>query len=105
SRRPRKQIKPDSSGFFSFMWFTYILYSKKINKYYTGITEDDLDWRLERHNQGWGRYTKNGIPWELVYYETYQTKQEALKREREIKSKKSRKYIEELIRHAGGRPE
>jgi putative endonuclease len=53
---------------------------------------------------GWGKYTKRGIPWELVYCEKFKTKTEALKREREIKRKKSRKYIEGLI-HAGGRPE
>jgi putative endonuclease len=80
-------------------WFTYILYSSGID----GST-DDLKWRMERHNRGWGKYTKKGIPWELVYYETYQTKTEALKREREIKRKKSRQYIERLI-HAGGRPD
>uniref|UniRef100_A0A832DG00 GIY-YIG nuclease family protein n=1 Tax=Ignavibacterium album TaxID=591197 RepID=A0A832DG00_9BACT len=85
-------------------WYTYILYSTKINKYYVGVTED-LNWRLERHNMGWGKYTKSGIPWEIVYYETYNTKSEALKREREIKNKKSRKYIEALIQNAGGRPE
>jgi len=70
------------------MWFVYILYSKSINKYYIGIT-DNLEWRLERHNQGWGRSTKGGIPWELVYFERYRIKQEALKREKKIKSKKS----------------
>ena len=85
-------------------WFTYILYSKKINKYYIGVTED-LTWRLERHNMGWGRFSKTGIPWEIVYYETYSSKSEALKREREIKNKKSRKYIEEIIKNAGGRPD
>jgi putative endonuclease len=84
-------------------WFIYILFSFKINRYYVGST-DDLGWRLERHNSGWGRYTKKGIPWKLVYYETYQTKSEALKREKEIKRKKSRKYIESLI-HTGGRPD
>ena len=78
------------------MWYVYILYSKRLDKYYTGIT-DNLEWRLERHNQGWGRFTKGGIPWELVYFEKYQTKSEALKREKEIKSRKSRKYIENLI--------
>ena len=78
------------------MWYTYIIYSEKLDRYYIGYT-DNLSWRLERHNQGWGRFTKSGIPWELVYFEKYQTKQEALKREREIKSKKSRKYIENLI--------
>jgi putative endonuclease len=83
--------------------FTYILYSDKIDHYYIGST-DDLQWRLDRHNMGWGKYTKRGIPWELVYCEKFKTKTEALKREREIKRKKSRKYIEGLI-HAGGRPE
>ena len=86
------------------MWYVYIIYSKKLDKYYTGYT-DDLDWRIERHNQGWGRYTKKGIPWKLVYNEEYFTKTEALKREREIKKMKSRKYIEELISHSGGRPD
>ena len=80
------------------MWFVYIIYSKKLDKYYTGVT-DNLEWRLERHNLGWGRYTRGGIPWQLVYYEEYLTKQEALKREREVKAQKSRKYIEYLIQH------
>ncbi len=77
-------------------YYVYILYSKSINKYYTGYTSD-IGKRLERHNAGWGIYSSRGIPWELVYYESYETKNDAIKRENEIKSKKSRKYIEELI--------
>ena len=53
---------------------------------------------------GWGKYTRRGIPWKIVYQEKYSTKTEALKREREIKRKKSRIYIEELIK-AGSRPD
>jgi len=86
------------------MWYVYIIYSNKIERYYVGYT-DDLEWRLERHNQGWGRYTKRWIPWEQVYNEKYKTKSEAITREQEIKRKKSRKYIEGLISHAGGRPD
>ncbi len=78
------------------MWYVYILYSKRLDKYYVGIT-DNLEWRLERHNQGWGRFTKGGIPWKLVFFEKYSTKQEALKRERIIKRRKSGKYLESLI--------
>jgi len=78
------------------MWYCYILYSPKINKYYTGYTED-LTKRVQRHNDGWGKYTKRGIPWELKYYEEYEYKTDAIKREREIKDKKSRRYIEDLI--------
>ncbi|MBU2447512.1 MAG: GIY-YIG nuclease family protein [Bacteroidetes bacterium] len=85
------------------MWYVYIIYSKSLNRHYIGYTED-LEWRLERHNSAWGRYTCKGIPWELVYYEKFAAKTEAIKREREIKKKKSKKYIEKLI-HAGGRPE
>ena len=79
------------------MWKVYIIYSEKIDLYYTGITED-IAWRLERHNQGWGRYTKRGIPWKIVYTEDFEYKLKALKREREIKSRRSRIYIESLIK-------
>ena len=77
-------------------WFTYIIYSKTINKFYVGHTHN-LDLRILRHNSGWGRFSKRGIPWELVYSEKFETKTEAMKRENEIKKKKSRKYIEWLI--------
>ena len=79
------------------MYFTYIIYSKSKDKYYVGYTHD-LKLRLERHNSGWSRSTKSGIPWKLVYFEDSNEKNEAIKRENEIKRKKSRKYIEELIR-------
>ena len=78
------------------MFYTYIIYSKLTDKYYVGYTQD-LKLRLERHNSGWSRSTKSGVPWELVYNEKFETKSEAIKRENEIKREKSRKYIEELI--------
>ena len=85
------------------MWYTYIIYSESIRKFYTGFT-DNLNRRLERHNSGWGKFTSSGIPWRLVYFERFTSKTEAIKRENEIKKKKSRKYIESLI-NAGGRPD
>ncbi|MBS3767676.1 MAG: GIY-YIG nuclease family protein [Candidatus Cloacimonetes bacterium] len=78
------------------MYYTYILHSEKLDKFYTGHT-NNLKLRLERHNDGWSRSTKSGIPWKIVYKEKYNTKSEAMKREYEIKRKKSRKYIESLI--------
>jgi putative endonuclease len=79
------------------MWFVYIIYSQKLDRYYTGYT-DDIHWRLERHNQGWGKFTKAGVPWKLVYHEEFLHKAEAIKREKEIKRKKSKSYIEKLIK-------
>ena len=84
------------------MWFTYILYSYKIDKYYIGYS-DNLELRIERHNAGWGKFTKHGIAWILVYYEEFNLKSEAISREYMLKKMKSRKLIKDLI--AGGRPE
>jgi len=78
------------------MFYTYIIYSESTDKYYIGHTHD-LILRLQRHNEGWTRSTKAGIPWKLIYSEKYQTKSGAMKREYEIKRMKSRKYIEDLI--------
>ena len=85
-------------------WHTYIIYSKSIDKFYIGYTQN-LSLRLARHNSGWGKFSSRGIPWELVYFEEYEDKSSAIKRETAIKRKKSRKYIEELVSKAGGRPE
>jgi putative endonuclease len=72
------------------MWYVYIIYSEKIDRYYIGVT-DNLTWRLERHNQGWDRYTKRGIPWKIVYTESFENKTDTLRREKELKKLKSRK--------------
>jgi putative endonuclease len=78
------------------MYYTYILYSERKDKYYIGYTHN-LSSRLERHNSGRSRFTKSGIPWIIVYYEEYETKSEAMRREYELKKQKSRKYIINLI--------
>ena len=78
------------------MYYTYIIQSQKNGRFYIGSCHD-IDIRIERHNAGATPSTKSGRPWKLVYSESYETNSEALKREREIKSKKSRKYIEFLI--------
>ena len=77
-------------------FFIYIIYSKSRDKYYIGYTHD-LNLRLIHHNDGWTKSTKSGIPWILVYSETCNSRSGAVKREKEIKRMKSRKYIESLI--------
>ena len=52
---------------------------------YTGWT-NHLEKRIQAHNAGKGaKYTKSRLPVVLVYYETFETKQEAMSRERAIK--------------------
>jgi putative endonuclease len=77
-------------------YWVYILESKRNHQYYVGQTDDVAD-RLSRHNKGKVISTKPFIPWVLVYSEDFRTRSEAVKREREIKARKSRKYIESLI--------
>ena len=73
------------------MYTVYILYSASIDRYYVGSTGDLAD-RLHRHNGGRSKYTRVGVPWELVYQEDYVTRSEAYVRERAIKSKEPRIY-------------
>ena len=77
------------------MNYTYMLRCSD-NTYYTGWT-NNLEKRIAVHNRGLGaQYTKSRLPVELVYYETFRTKQEAMQREAAIK-KLSRKQKELLI--------
>jgi putative endonuclease len=78
------------------LFFVYIIQSKKDGSYYTGQC-DDLDCRLSKHNDAWGTYSSTKMPWKLVYFETYASRSEALIREKQIKAKKSRKYLQYLI--------
>jgi putative endonuclease len=77
-------------------YYVYILYSSKTDKYYTGYSEN-VDLRLIKHNLGATPSTRPGRPWIIAYKEECQSKTHAIIREREIKSKKSRSYIEFLI--------
>ena len=78
-------------------YFVYILRSEKDGSYYIGHTSN-LEDRLERHNQGRSQYTRTKVPWKLIYYEKFESKSDAMRREYEIKGKKGRRYIDILVR-------
>ena len=66
------------------MNYTYIL-SCADGTLYTGWT-NDLDRRLAAHNAGrGGKYTRARVPVVLVYHEEFETKEQAMAREWEIK--------------------
>ena len=66
------------------MNYTYIVKCSD-GSLYTGWT-NDLEKRIRAHNDGKGaKYTKSRRPVELAYYEEFQTKEEAMRREWEIK--------------------
>ena len=66
------------------MNYTYILRCQG-DTLYTGWTTD-LEKRVETHNLGKGaKYTRTRLPVELVYYEAFASKEEAMSREWHIK--------------------
>lgn len=80
------------------MNYTYIVKCSD-ETFYTGWT-NDLEKRIEMHNSGKGaKYTKARLPVELVYYEAFDTKEEAMSREWRIK-RLSRSEKQKLIEAA-----
>ena len=79
------------------MNYTYIVRCRD-NTFYTGWTTN-IEKRIEVHNSGKGaKYTKSRRPVELVYFEEFNTKVEAMRREYEINQmtrKKKEKFIGE----------
>jgi len=77
------------------MYYCYILYSVKLDKYYIGSTSN-IQGRLQRHNTSNIGFTSTGKPWEIKYFESFEEKSEAIKREHQLKSFKSRNLLETL---------
>jgi putative endonuclease len=78
------------------MYFTYVLQSLMTNKFYYGSTQD-LEKRLEVHNSGLVNYTSKFMPWILVYSETFETRIEAMKREKYFKTGAGRDFIKKQL--------
>ncbi len=78
------------------MFYVYVIYSDKLRKRYTGSARD-INTRLQEHNSGKSKFTKAGIPWKLVYYESYQSNHEARRRELFLKSGVGRKFLDQIL--------
>jgi len=78
------------------MWFTYIIKCKD-GSFYTGITTD-LDRRFKEHKEGHGgKYTVSHPPLKIMFFERFENRSEASKRESQIKGW-TRKEKEKLVK-------
>jgi putative endonuclease len=77
------------------MFSVYILQSEKTRRYYIGSTQDITN-RLSEHNSGETKSIRSGIPWKLVYFEQYNTRTEAIKKEKKIKTRGAKRYLDEI---------
>ncbi len=73
----------------------YVLRSRT-GRRYIGQTEN-LQRRLREHNEGRNHATKHDTQWKLLYAESYQTRRDAMKRERWLKSGAGRDWLRKNI--------
>ena len=88
------------------MFYVYVIESESTDKIYIGQTSD-LEKRLKQHNDpcnDFSEYTKkNKGPWKLLYKEEVETRVDALKREKFLKSGQGRNFIKLLLGSSAGR--
>jgi len=77
--------------------YIYLLESKKYNKFYLGST-DNLARRIEYHNNGYSKATKNFIPWNCILIIKIGTLKEARRAEYYIKKQKEKLVIKNIIK-------
>ena len=77
--------------------YVYILRSLKDRLFYIGYSED-LKTRVKDHNQGKNISTKNRRPLELIFYEAYPNKADALRRESYFKTTKGKTTLKQLLK-------
>ena len=88
---------------FRTMYYTYILYSIKLNAFYKGETINISD-RLHRHNSGYEKFTKLGTPWILLWKEVKSSKSEAKQLERKLKNLSIKRTLQFILKYKDGVP-
>jgi len=78
------------------MFYVYALLSTINKDLYIGYT-DDLKRRFFEHNSGFTSSTKTNRPWKLVYYEAYNSKKDATKREKQLKMHRSKEDLRKQL--------
>jgi putative endonuclease len=79
------------------MFYVYVIQSESDAGLYIGMS-GDLRRRFMEHQNGESRSTKGRRPWKIIYYETYVDEQDAVGRERFLKSGGGRKFLDKQLR-------
>jgi putative endonuclease len=80
------------------MYYVYLLHSAKDKGFYIGFSTN-LKRRLAEHRRGASFATKSRGPWNLIYYEAYLNQEDALGREKYLKSGSGRRFLRAQLRH------
>jgi len=79
------------------MCYTYVLQSILDSKFYVGFTKN-LKLRFEQYNKGLVGSTKDRAPFKLIYYEASLDKEDALRREKYLKSYHGRMFLQKRLK-------
>ena len=79
------------------MYYVYVLQSLKNKSLYTGFTSS-VKKRLICHNNGLNVSTVKFRPWKLIYFESYIIKEDALNRERFLKTGRGKAYLDHQLK-------
>lgn len=79
------------------MYYVYVLRSDKSGRLYTGTTSD-LRKRLAEHQNNKSPYTKSRGPYELIYYEACMDTNDALAREKYLKTGTGKRYLKNRMK-------
>jgi len=85
------------------MFYAYVLRSLSADFYYKGHCKD-LDDRLKQHNSGMTRSIRTYIPFEIIYFEEFESLEDAVKREKYFKSAVGRRFLKAKIGGSSSMP-
>jgi len=78
--------------------YVYVLQSERDGKFYVGYTKN-IQKRLEEHNKGNVKSTKNRLPMKLVYWEGCLNQTDATQREKYLKTAWGKRYIKNRLKN------
>jgi putative endonuclease len=80
------------------MFYVYVLQSEADEGFYIGFSAN-LRRRMKEHQEGKSFATSYRRPWRLIYYEAYLEEEDALGREKFLKSGSGRRFLKRQLRH------
>ncbi len=78
------------------MFFAYVIKRVDHDYFYKGHCED-LEQRLKQYNAGYTESIKKWIPFKIIYFESFETREEAIRQEKYFKSAAGRRFLKNKL--------
>ena len=79
------------------MYYVYVAQGKSSGKLRIGLTNDLQEWLREHNNKA--AFTKDRVPFRVIYYEVFINKLDAIAREKYLKSGMGKHYLKNSLKH------